>query len=52
VIGHRGERLRAAGSAARAALEARLGVRVHLETHVRVDPAWPRRSAALDRLGF
>ncbi len=52
IIGRGGERLKAAGSAARRALEARLGVRVHLETRVRVDPDWSRRPGALDRLGY
>jgi GTP-binding protein Era len=52
VIGRGGERLKAAGTAARQALEARLGVRVHLETRVRVDPDWSRRPGALDRLGY
>jgi GTP-binding protein Era len=52
VIGRGGERLKAAGAATRRALEARLGVRVHLETRVRVDPDWQRRPGALDRLGL
>ncbi len=52
VIGRGGEHLKAAGVAAREALEALLGVRVHLETRVRVDPDWQRRPGALDRLGY
>jgi GTP-binding protein Era len=52
VIGRGGERLKAAGTAARQALETRLGVRVHLETRVRVDADWSRRPGALDRLGY
>ena len=52
VIGRGGERLKGAGAATRQALEARLGVRVHLETRVRVDPDWQRRPHALDRLGL
>lgn len=52
VIGRGGERLKVAGAATRQALEARLGVRVHLETRVRVDPDWQRRPHALDRLGL
>ena len=42
----------AAGTEARLELEALLGVRVHLETHVRVDPDWQRRPSSLDRLGL
>ena len=52
VIGHRGENLKRAGTAARLELEHLLGVRVHLETHVRVDPDWQRRAPSLDRLGY
>jgi GTP-binding protein Era len=52
VIGKGGEHLKAAGTAVRLALEARLGVRVHLETHVRVEADWQRRPGSLDRLGF
>jgi GTP-binding protein Era len=52
VIGRRGERLRNAGTAARAELERLLGERVHLDTVVRVEPRWQRRAGALDRLGF
>lgn len=52
VIGHRGAVLREAGTSARVELEALLGARVHLETHVKVDPHWQRRPHALDRLGF
>ena len=37
---------------ARLELEKLLGVRVHLETHVRVDRDWQRRAASLDRLGL
>ncbi len=52
VIGRRGEVLKTAGSAARRELEALLGVQVHLETRVKVDPDWQRRAHALDRLGL
>lgn len=52
VIGRGGSRLREAGSEARRELEALLGVRVHLETRVRVDPDWSRRAGSLDRLGL
>ena len=52
VIGRGGAMLRQAGTEARLELEALLGVRVHLETHVRVDRDWQRRPASLDRLGL
>jgi GTP-binding protein Era len=52
VIGRGGAVLKAAGTAARHELESLLGVRVHLETRVKVDPDWQRRPGALDRLGL
>jgi GTP-binding protein Era len=52
VIGRGGAVLKQAGSRARRELEALLGMRVHLETHVKVDPDWQRRAGSLDRLGL
>jgi GTP-binding protein Era len=52
VIGRGGSVLKAAGTAARRELEALLGTKVHLETHVKVDPDWQRRATSLDRLGL
>jgi GTPase len=52
VIGRGAALLRKAGTDARLELEALLGVRVHLETHVRVDRDWQRRASSLDRLGL
>jgi len=52
VIGRGGAVLRDAGTAARLELEALLGTRVHLDTHVRVDRDWQRRASSLDRLGL
>jgi GTP-binding protein Era len=52
VIGRGASVLRAAGTAARLELEALLGVRVHLDTHVRVDRDWQHRASSLDRLGL
>jgi GTPase len=52
VIGRGGQVLKRAGTAARRELEALLGVRVYLETHVRVVRDWQRRAHALDRLGY
>lgn len=52
VIGRRGHVLKEAGTAARRELEALLGARVYLETHVKVERDWQRRAHALDRLGY
>jgi GTP-binding protein Era len=52
VIGRGGRVLRDTGTAARQELEALLGARVYLETHVRVERDWQRRAHALDRLGY
>ncbi len=52
VIGRGGRVLKDAGTAARQELEALLGVRVYLETRVRVEHDWQRRPHALDRLGY
>jgi GTPase len=52
VIGRGGQVLKEAGTAARQELEALLGVRVYLETRVRVERDWQRRAHALDRLGY
>ena len=52
VIGRGGRVLRDAGTAARRELEALLGVAVHLDVRVKVEPDWQRRPHSLDRLGF
>lgn len=52
VIGRGGAMLKDAGTAARRELEALLGVRVYLQTTVRVERDWQRRPQALDRLGY
>lgn len=52
VIGRGGATLKAAVSAARRELEARLGTRVYLQTRVRVERDWQRRPDVLDRLGL
>ncbi len=52
VIGKGGAVLKEAGSRARRELEALLGTRIYLETVVKVERDWQRRSHALDRLGF
>ena len=52
VIGKGGAVIRDAGTAARIELETLLGVKVHLETHVKVEKDWQRRPDALDRLGL
>jgi GTP-binding protein Era len=52
VIGKRGAVIRDAGTLAREELEALLGTHVHLDTKVKVERDWQRRSHALDRLGY
>jgi len=52
VIGRGGAVLKTAGSEARRELEALFGIRIHLETRVRVERDWQRRPASLDRLGY
>lgn len=52
VIGHRGEVLKVAGTAARLEMEALFGCKVFLETRVKVERDWQRRAHMLDRLGF
>lgn len=52
VIGKGGSVIRDAGTAARMELEALLGTKVHLETHVKVEKDWQRRPDSLDRLGL
>lgn len=52
VIGKGGAVLKAAGTAARTELEALLGARVFLTTHVKVDKNWQQSPRALDRLGY
>ena len=52
IIGHKGERLRGIGSAARPQINRLLGTRVHLKLHVKVLKEWQRDSKYLNRLGF
>jgi len=52
VIGRGGSVIKAAGTQARAELEALFGAHVHLETKVKVERDWQRRAHALDRLGY
>lgn len=52
VIGKGGERLKAVGTAARKALRAALGVRVHLELWCRVKRGWADDERALAALGY
>ncbi|HEX2396522.1 MAG TPA: GTPase Era [Solirubrobacteraceae bacterium] len=52
LIGAGGRMVKAVGSAARRALERRLGERVHLELSVRVRRQWRADDALLDRLGI
>jgi GTP-binding protein Era len=52
VIGHRGERLRAVGTAARRQIEALLGTKIYLDLHVTVAKDWQRDPKQLRKLGF
>lgn len=52
VIGHKGERLREVGSAARRQISHLLGVPVHLDLKVKVMKDWQRDPKYLNRLGF
>jgi GTPase len=52
VIGHRGSRLRAVGTAARHQIEAMLGTPVYLDLHVKVAKNWQKDPRQLRRLGF
>ena len=52
LIGAGGRMIKAVGIAARRAMEARLGTRVHLDLSVRVRRRWRADDALLDRLGI
>jgi len=52
VIGARGSRLKAVGTAARTQIEELLGTRVYLDLHVRVAKDWQRDPRQLRKLGF
>jgi GTP-binding protein Era len=52
IIGHRGERLREIGTAARQQISALMGTPVHLDLHVKVLKDWQRNPKFLNRLGF
>ena len=52
VVGAGGEQVKRIGIRARAALEALLEARVHLELWVKVEADWPKRKRRLDALGY
>jgi GTP-binding protein Era len=52
VIGVKGQRLREVGTAARAQLEALLGMQVYLDLRVKVAKDWQRDPKQLRKLGF
>jgi GTP-binding protein Era len=52
ILGHKGERLREVGTAARRQIEALLGSRVYLDLHIKVAKDWQRDPKQLRRLGF
>ncbi|MFT4109296.1 GTPase Era [Propionicimonas sp.] len=52
IIGHKGERLRQVGTAARSQIAALVGMPVHLDLRVKVLKEWQRDPKYLNRLGF
>lgn len=52
IIGHKGERLKEIGTAARQQINKLLGTPVHLQIHVKVLKEWQRDPKHLGRLGF
>lgn len=52
LIGAKGARIRALGSAARVKIEALVGGPVFLDLWVKVEPRWRRKPHVLDRLGY
>ncbi|WP_173133627.1 GTPase Era [Kibdelosporangium persicum] len=52
ILGHKGERLKKVGTAARTQIEALLGAKVFLDLHVKVAKDWQRDPKQLRRLGF
>jgi GTPase len=52
LIGAKGARIRALGSAARVKIEALVGSPVFLDLWVKVEPGWRRKPHVLDRLGY
>ena len=52
LIGHKGSRLRAVGTASRKQIEAMLGTPVYLDLHVKVAKDWQRDPRQLRKLGF
>jgi GTP-binding protein Era len=52
LIGHKGARIRAIGTAARAKIEPLVGATVYLDLHIKVLPNWRRDASSLRRFGF
>jgi GTP-binding protein Era len=52
LIGAKGARIRALGSAARVRIEALVGASVYLDLWVKVQPHWRREPHLLDRMGY
>jgi GTPase len=52
VIGAKGARLKAVGTAARQRIEALLGTKVYLDLHIKIAKDWQRDPKQLRRLGF
>lgn len=52
IIGKKGSRLKAVGTAARGQIERLLGTQIYLDLHVKVAKDWQRDPKQLGRLGF
>ncbi len=52
IIGHKGEMLKRVGIQSREEMEKFFAKKVHLETHVRVEPDWRSKALALRRFGY
>lgn len=52
LIGHQGSKLKQLGIMARASLEDFFQKQIYLETHVRVEEDWRKKSSKLDQLGY
>ncbi len=52
LLGHKGERIKQVGTAARLEMEAFFGKRIYLETHVKIEPEWRSKALTLSKFGY
>jgi GTP-binding protein Era len=52
LVGHQGEMIKRIGTLARKEMQALLGCRVHLQTHVKVERDWSKTRGGLRKVGF